>query len=129
MPTEGDYLEVLSQGLPPARERYVRYKIWWNVNDMHRGSESRAPVVFSPEQELNLRRLYDILDDNRPTSRLIKAEIHRELGEFDAALEICAWLDDHRDFAMSRNGHDFLERIERQREMALLRRRHVIQYE
>lgn len=86
--TEADMLSVLSQQLPPIRERYVRFKIWCDINDKYRDSTCLDPVRFSPEQEENLQRLNGILDDARPTDWLLKAEIHRELGEFRAALDI-----------------------------------------
>ena len=111
------------------RERYLRFMIWWDINDKYRNSDCDDPVSFSPEQEGNLRRLSAILADDRPTDWLLKAEIHREFGEFGPALDICAWLEANPTFAMSRHGYAFLHRTRRQQETAALRLRRVVKYD
>ena len=129
-PSEADYLQLLLQERPPMEERYLRFKIWWDTNDKYRGRDwCDDPVVFSSEQELNLRKLYRILEDDRPTDRLLKAEIHRELGEFDAALRICDRLEVDGPFAISGDGFIFLHRTRRQSEMAFRRVRRVVKYD
>ena len=40
-----------------------------------------------PDQEANLRRLLELLDTNNPTESIMKAEILREIGQFDQCLK------------------------------------------
>lgn len=80
-PTLSDYQAAIKAGLAetPKKERYVRTHAWWAANDAvrHGGKSEAAPDVE------NLNRLLELLDQNEPNQRLMAAEIHRELGDFE----------------------------------------------
>ncbi len=84
-----DYENVLNQGLwkNDIQEKYIRIRAWWSFNDAYRrraAEDFRVP----PDQETNLRRLLQLLDTNHPDESIMKAEILRELGEFDPCLQV-----------------------------------------
>jgi hypothetical protein len=51
------------------------------MNDPRR--RSQTPIAFSAEEHENLRILLSFVSETDEPSRLIRAEIHRELGEFE----------------------------------------------
>ena len=89
--TEVDYLEFLrKEGISKRKEQYVRIRALWCLNDPLR-YEKHAKIyhiVFSRDQEDNLTRLYELLDEKDPNQRLMKAEIARERGMFDKAMAL-----------------------------------------
>jgi len=89
--TETDYLELLQKKkISKKKEEYVRIRAWWCTNDSMRYEKQtkRSKVVFSKDQEENVSRLYELLDDEVPNQRLMKAEIARERGMFDEAMSL-----------------------------------------
>ena len=88
LPSEADFLSMLSAGpLPREKELYARTRAWWAANDAARTNEM-ATVSFSPAQEENLHALAGLQDEKNPDERITKAEIFRELGEFDECIEL-----------------------------------------
>jgi hypothetical protein len=78
----------------PDEEKYVRIAAFWAANMPRRGApESAEP--FSASEERNLRALLECLDDS-PQDRLMRAEILRETGQFEACLEVLAGFE-HED--------------------------------
>jgi hypothetical protein len=99
-PSEGDLIETASiEGLVPKRELSLRMRALWEANHDFR-HERESSVRFSDKQKQSLERLMEILDENDDVKRLFKAEIARELGEFDESLRLlsidCA--DEHEEF-------------------------------
>jgi hypothetical protein len=89
--TETDYLKFLQKSkISEQKEAYVRIRAWWCMNDSVRYEKltDRSKVDFSKDQEDNILRLYELLDDEDPNQRLIKAEIARERGMFDEAMSL-----------------------------------------
>ena len=87
--TKADYLTFLKMTyLPAEKERYVRQMAWWCGNDPFREGGSRERERFSPNEEANLAALSELLDEGDPNQRLMKAEIARERGKFDDALQL-----------------------------------------
>lgn len=89
--TEADYLKFLQKNkIPEQKEAYVRIRAWWCMNDSVRYEKltNRSKVDFSKDQEDNISRLYELLDEEDPNQRLIKAEIARERGMFDEAMSL-----------------------------------------
>ena len=77
-----DYLMALRKGeLSKDQEVYLRTMYWRLMNDPRRRSQS--PIAFSVEEQENLRNLLPLVYEMDESSRLIRAEIHRELGEFE----------------------------------------------
>lgn len=89
--TETDYLKLLQKKkISRKKEEYVRIRAWWCTNDSMRYEKPTkgSKVVFSKDQEDNISRLYEILDEENPNQRLMKAEIARERGMFDEAMSL-----------------------------------------
>ena len=95
VPTIGDWLTILngSTSLSPERESIVRQKIWQEGNDHLRirsdGTPCRKTPLFSNEfSNQNLLALLDLHKNNLIDSPTEKAEILRQLGRFDEALQV-----------------------------------------
>jgi hypothetical protein len=85
-PSGKEMLEFLAgPALQRDKELYVRVWAWRNANDAWRRNPNATPV-FSKDQVQNLKALSDMLDEKEPNQRMLKAEIARELGEFDECL-------------------------------------------
>jgi hypothetical protein len=87
--TETDYLTFLQEKqISGKKEEYVRIRAWWCSNDSMRHEEpnKRSNVVFSQDQEDNISKLYELLDEKDPNQRIMKAEIARERSMFDEAM-------------------------------------------
>jgi hypothetical protein len=85
-PSEKEILEFISgPAFPANKELYVRVSAWRSANDAWRRNPNATPA-FSKEQVQNLKSLSAMLDESEPNQRILKAEIARELGEFDECL-------------------------------------------
>lgn len=90
-PTVTDYLDALSSGvtIDPQKERHLRLRLWWAINDLVRhDAASEVPPEYREAAADNLRRLFDLLDEDEPEERVMKAEAARELGDFQEALRL-----------------------------------------
>ena len=95
-PSGKELLEFLSgPDLPRDKELYVRVSAWRSANDAWRWNPNATPA-FSKEQVQNLKSLSKMLDETEPNQRILKAEIARELGEFDDCLELLSQPFDER---------------------------------
>ena len=84
-PGLSDYYKVLKDDkLSKKKESYIRIRAWWKSNDKRRGSQNN--LSLSAEEKNNLKRLFELLSSDEYD--FMKAEIKRELGEFEAAKEI-----------------------------------------
>jgi hypothetical protein len=92
---------AIEQGMcrDSGQELYVRVRLWWYFNapfrplldpgqDEDRGRLISATVECSEDFETNARRLLEILLPSDARERILSAELHRELGEFDAAIAL-----------------------------------------
>jgi hypothetical protein len=88
-PTEQDLLD-LSEARDLSRDEQitVRRRAWWLANDRFRSGSESTKAGFSKTQIGNLRRLYSLLKDEAPGERILKAEISRELGDFEDCLQL-----------------------------------------
>jgi hypothetical protein len=95
-PTIDEYFKALA--LPESKakdnEKYIREKIWWMYNDRTR----ECSDLFENEEDgirwyKNCKALINIYDQNDNTQRLLTAEIHRHLGEFDQCRELVNSVD------------------------------------
>lgn len=92
--TETDYLKFLQkENISKKREEYVRIRAWWCSNDSMRYEKTTKgfTVVFSKDQEDNISRLYELLDEKDQNHRIMKAEIARERGMFDEAMSLLGY--------------------------------------
>ena len=88
LPTEEDYLNaVRDDNLSDKKELYARRRAWWLANDTIR-KNTNATVIFSQAQANNLQKLAALLDERDPNQRLMKAELFRELGQFDQCIKL-----------------------------------------
>jgi hypothetical protein len=87
-PEEADYLGYLSAtNLTVEKTIYVRRRAWWAANDPAR-EKTRLQPAYTPAQETNMLALAELLDEQDPDQCIMKAEIFRELGRFDACIRI-----------------------------------------
>jgi hypothetical protein len=87
-PSEKDLLGFLAgPALPRNKEMFLRVAAWRSANDAWRRVPNATPV-FSKDQVQNLHALSAMLDESVPNQRILKAEISRELGEFDKCLSL-----------------------------------------
>lgn len=88
-PDGDDFTQALSAGLgdTPERERYIRVRLWWSLNDAYRtdnaGHRGEDTAFLG-----NLVRLALLLDDSA-NDTLLQAEIARESGRFEQAVQLC----------------------------------------
>lgn len=86
-PTGDDYLGFLeSTELIHDQEFYLRWTYWHLMNDARRNSSVLQPLGIDEVE--NLQRLLLLLKATSESTRLTIAEIHRELGEFDACAKM-----------------------------------------
>jgi hypothetical protein len=93
--SEAEYIEAIKIGMAHNREQelYLRIHAWWASNDRLRfnqdaGEQAQTIFKHSAEAIMNLERLLNLLDITDPDERLMKAEILRELGRFDEAIQL-----------------------------------------
>ena len=85
-PSEKELQDFLAgHDLPKKKEIYLRQHAWWAANDAWRWLPNATPA-FSKDEEQNLHALSRMLDETEPNQRILKAEIDRELCEFDECL-------------------------------------------
>lgn len=84
-PDEADYLRAIREGMGYDEDRlkYLHIRYWWAGNDAVRKDPSQS---LSDEQLEQLAVLKTMLSVDVPNERLLRAEICRELGNFDEAL-------------------------------------------
>ena len=77
-----DFRELLADldGVTREYQAYVRIKFWHLSNDCRRHDQPDLPLAA--EERDNLFSLLELLRDD-DASRLLKAEIYRELGDFE----------------------------------------------
>ena len=88
-PTEQDLLDFSkARDLSRDEQLTIRRRAWWLANDRFRRGRESTKVEFSQAQLGNMRRLYSLLKDEEPCERILKAEIARELGNFEDCLQL-----------------------------------------
>lgn len=89
-----EYSKALAAGLGTDREkeRYLRVRLWWATNDPYRHTQQTSLIDDSQEHSLssvtNLKRLSQLLDETNLQDRLMKAEIAREIDNFEEAIAL-----------------------------------------
>ena len=86
---------LTGSALPSDKELYVRVSAWRSANDAWRWNPNATPA-FSKEQVQNLKALSGMLDETGPNQQILKAEIAREMGEFDKCLLLLSQPFDER---------------------------------
>jgi hypothetical protein len=89
-PGEVEYLTELERMISsaPDEERSIRLFAWWRGNDRYRGP-SPTPAVDNPEvvnrRHDNMRALLPLLATAESADLIMRAEVLRQLGEFELA--------------------------------------------
>ncbi|MBC3907334.1 hypothetical protein [Undibacterium umbellatum] len=89
--TAKKYQEILQESaslLDTEQEKFLRKMIMQRDNDLYRQSDATSEWLLTEETRLNLNKLSAILDETNIDERLLKAEIARNLGHFDASLAL-----------------------------------------
>ena len=69
-----------------AQEKYIRIRAWWHFNNSYREKTTKE-FILTPQQEANLLKLLQLLNTDIPEPSIMKAEVFRELGQFDECLK------------------------------------------
>ena len=76
-------------------EKFIRVRIWWSFNDYFRNKQDDQ---ITPEMEQlnneNLTALLKILDESDINELLMKAEVYRNLMQFDASFKLLNGMKD-----------------------------------
>jgi hypothetical protein len=91
--TEDDYLEALERRLYSTRDEklLLRLRIWRAGNDPAREEGARAQIR-SLAAQANLQALYELLCDEDDAEAGTKAEVARQLGDYDECLRLVSRL-------------------------------------
>jgi hypothetical protein len=95
-----------------AQELYLRIRAWWWSNRPYR-DQSPEPFQVAAQDEANLMRLLQLLDEDDGHQRLMRAEIYRELGLFELAVAELGGDFDDRYGPAGRRIRELAERRER----------------
>jgi hypothetical protein len=90
-PQEKEMLSFLEgPALSKDKEIYLRMRAWWSANNAWRWVPNATPA-FSEAQVKNLQALSALLDESEPGQRILKAEIAREMGNFEECLRLLSY--------------------------------------
>jgi hypothetical protein len=90
-PSGKEMLDFLAgPALPKDKEIYLRMRAWWAGNDVGRWLPN-PKSTFSKEHVENLKALSALLDESKSDQRIIKAEIAREMGNFEKCLNLLSY--------------------------------------
>jgi hypothetical protein len=113
-PAEEEYYRALEKGLAKDRrqEGSVRVLAWWRRNDAFRSRPE--PVTAAPEGwRRNLEALARLLDEGDENDLLMKAEVLRELGQFQPAKELLSRVGSSEYRGVARQLRDLCDRGDR----------------
>jgi len=77
-------------------EKYLRVRLWWSKNQRNFDDSMVKLQIADPVYLLNAQELKRLLNTDHPEERLMLAELHRNLGEFDTCLELLSGITDAR---------------------------------
>lgn len=92
-PTEDEYYSAIEANLAKdgGQEKILRVLAWWRRNDAFRDvrrTTGEVMVSVSGACGDNLEALLKLIDQEKDEDRIMKGEILRELGQFDAAKQV-----------------------------------------
>lgn len=88
LPLEEEYLGILNENkLSDKKKLYAHRRAWWLANDAYRSGKVKN-ATFSESQKTNLKKLANLLNEENPDQRIMKAEVFRELGQFDDCIKL-----------------------------------------
>lgn len=108
--------EAFAQLKPTGdNEREIRIMLLNGYNDWYGGCQgtrqpSEAPAEERSYFEQNARRLIELFSDESPNSLLMRAELYRELGEFEQAISLLDRISkDSPFFSLAEQMHHYAE--------------------
>ena len=92
-PTEDEYYSAIEANLAKdqQQEKLLRILAWWRRNDAFRDVRRTPGKVMIPASGAcrhNMEALLKLIGQDKDEDRIMKVEILRELGQFDAAKEV-----------------------------------------
>lgn len=69
-------------------EKELRILAWRRFNDKFRDRNQPVPIQWAPEFRENAEKLIELLDETDTSEAMTKAEIFRELGEFNKSIDL-----------------------------------------
>lgn len=100
-PKEADYLTVANaKGISRDHQLYARKRAWWLANDAVRW-RPKGKADWTPARRENLEKLGALLGEKEENNVVLKAEIARELGQFETCAKLLARKFKEKDSAQS----------------------------
>lgn len=92
-PTEDEYYSAIEANLAKngGQEKMLRVLAWWRRNDAFRNTRRTPGDVMVPVSvacKANLEVVLQLINQEKDEDRIMKGEILRELGQFDAAKQV-----------------------------------------
>lgn len=91
-----DYYNAINKGIAENKEEefIIRQRIWWGYNDRIRAGQK----IFNDERDEmrwieNVQKLKTLLDQSDIKQRIMIAEINRNLGDFEACINVIQSID------------------------------------
>jgi len=86
-----EYRTAIEQGLARnnTEQIYLRQNLWWLYND--RARENKEMFAVDGDESLyaeNCKQLLSLLDPNNLNQKIMSAELNRNIGKFEACMEI-----------------------------------------
>ena len=103
--TEGDkqFLELDIVKNDKEKEKIVRQRIWGTFNDRIReGKEIFVQEMDEVLWKQNCQRLIELFDITDINQKIMKAELHRNLEDFDNCMELINSLDKNFDWIVEK---------------------------
>lgn len=88
IPTVSDFYSVVEKTKDITKQKYIRNNLWHFANDPYRDKIPGGKYSLSAQEKANMSALSRLLNEKNPGERLQKAEIARELGQFDQCLKL-----------------------------------------
>lgn len=115
--SEAGYYAALEAKLAVDRalEKVLRTFVWWRGNDADRqlkDEDEGIETKFPEEYGSNLTALTHLFNEKKTGERIMKAEALRELGKFEAALELLATVQEREYESVVHRIRDLCERAD-----------------
>jgi len=76
-------------------ELFIRKRIWWSYNDrLRKGGKLFRFINDEVRWEENIHRLLELLDIEQVDQKIMIAELHRNLGDFERCMELINSIED-----------------------------------
>jgi len=92
-----NYFKALKASLAQNlnEELFIRKRIWWSYNDrLRKGGKLFRFINDEVRWKENIHRLLELLDIEQVDQKIMIAELHRNLGDFERCLELINSIED-----------------------------------